>query len=122
MKKAGKVLGILGGIILFYLSISMVSFIMVDLIFSILGVLGILGAGAAIIGNTYVEGKRLKPILLIGAPCAGAVIFGATLIPAAVSGSLKLANDVTFIILGVMLLTFIMLFLSAVFALKKGKA
>lgn len=122
MKKAGKVLGILGGIILFYMAISMVSFIMVDVLTAVVGILGLIGAGSAIIGNTYVEGKRLKLLLLIGAPCTSAAAFGAIIIPAAISGSLKSANGVTFIILGVMLLTCALLILSAVFGLKRDAA
>lgn len=121
MKKAGKVLGILGGILLFYLAISMISFIVVDILTALIGLLSLAGSGAAIIGNTYVEGRRLKRVLLIAAPLTSAVAFGSIIIPAAVSGSLKLANEVTFIILGVMALTCVLLILSAVFVLSKDK-
>lgn len=121
MKKAGKVLGILGGIILFYIAISMISFIVVDRLTALIGLLSLAGSGAAIIGNTYVEGRRLKRVLLIAAPLTSAVAFGSIFIPPAVSGSLKLANEVTFIILGVMALTCALLILSAVFVLSKDK-
>ncbi len=121
MKKAGKVLGILGGIILFYIAISMISFIVVDRLTALIGLLSLAGSGAAIIGNTYVEGRRLKRVLLIAAPLTSAVAFGSIFIPPAVSGSLKLANEVTFIILGVMALTCALLILSAVFAFSKDK-
>jgi hypothetical protein len=121
MKKAGKVLGILGGIILFYIAISMISFIVVDRLTALIGLLSLAGSGAAIIGNTYVEGRRLKRVLLIAAPLTSAVAFGSIFIPPAVSGSLKLANEVTFIILGVMVLTCALLILSAVFAFSKDK-
>jgi hypothetical protein len=121
MKKAGKVLGILGGIILFYIAISMISFIVVDRLTALIGLLSLAGSGAAIIGNTYVEGRRLKRVLLIAAPLTSAVAFGSIIIPPAVSGSLKLANEVTFIILGVMALTCALLILSAVFAFSKDK-
>lgn len=122
MKNAGKVLGILGGIILFYHAISMISFIAVDILTAAIGLLGLAGAGAAIIGNTYVESRRLKRVLLIAAPCTSAAAFGSIIIPAAVSGSLKLANEVTFVILGVMALTCVLLILSAVLVLSKDNA
>lgn len=122
MKKVGKVLGILGGILLFYLSISFVPFIFADVLYIIVGVLGLAGAVAAVIGNAFVEGKRLKPILLIGAPCASLVVSGAIIIPSLITGSIKAANELTFVIFGIMLLTCVLLALSAVFGLNKKAA
>jgi hypothetical protein len=118
VEKLGKVLGILGGIILFYLSISMVSFLLDDVLLGITGILGIVGSVAAVIVNSFVEGKRLKRVLLIGAPCTSFLLLCAVVIPALITGSIKGANEWTFVILGVMLLTLVMLILSALFGLK----